>query len=213
VEGVRRLLPVQFRAWLLPLLVAAIVVPASAAFSIAGPPLGLATGALTVAVILVLAARAHYDAPIEVAASPDRRYRMLVVATEPLSDPGLIERIAAIAAEGQSLADPSADSELLVVAPARPSALDRWASDLAAARRSAGEVVAVSLGSLAAAGLDAAGHVGDADPVQAIEDELHTYPAREVLLVDGPGLGASEVAEVRRRLDRPVRELGDGTAV
>jgi hypothetical protein len=75
------------------------------------------------------------------------------------------------------------------------------------ARRAARAAVAASLGAFAVAGLDAAGKVGDASPVQAVEDELHTFPAREVIVVDGPGLGASEVLELRRRLDRPVREL------
>jgi hypothetical protein len=95
-----------------------------------------------------------------------------------------------------------------VIAPARSSRLDRWASDLDPARERAQRTVAVSLGTLAAAGLDAAGSVADGDPVQAVEDELRGFAAREVVLVDGPGIGAGEVEEVRRRLDRPVRELG-----
>ena len=111
--------------------------------------------------------------------------------------------IVAIASDGEASAGPG-PAELRVVAPARSSRLDRWASDLRPARGAAQRAVAVSLGSLAAAGLDAAGRVGDGDPVQAIEDELRGFAAREVVLVDGPGLGAGEVEEVRRRLDRPV---------
>ncbi len=194
-------------AWMLPLLVMVLVVPAAAGFAIAGPPLGLAIGALTVAALLFAAARIRYDEPIDVATSTDRRYRMLVVATEPVEEPALVERIAAIAAEGQALIDPRAESELLVLAPAIQSKLDRWASDVRTARRSARQVLAVSLGAFAAAGIDAAGKVGDGNPVQAVEDELHAFPAREVVVLDGPGLGPSEVEEVRRRLDRPVREL------
>jgi hypothetical protein len=192
---------------MLPLLVIILVVPAAVGFAVAGPPLGLAIGAITVAALLFTAARIRYDEPIEVAASTDRRYRMLVVATEPVAEPQLVERIAAIAAEGQRLIDPAARSELLVLAPAVQSRLDRWASDVRSARRGAREVLAVSLGAFAAAGIDAAGKIGDADPVQAVEDELHAFAAREVVVLDGPGLGATEVAEFRRRLDRPVREL------
>jgi hypothetical protein len=194
-------------AWALPLLVIAIVVPAAAGFAIAGPPLGLAIGAVTVAALLVIAARARYDKPIEVAPSPDRRYRMLVVATESVDDPATIEQIAAIAAEGQKVVDPAAGPEVVVLTPALQSTLDRWASDVRKARRRARAAIAASLGAFAVAGIDAAGKVGDGNPVQAVEDELHTFPAREVIVVDGPGLGASEVAELRRRLDRPVREL------
>ena len=39
-------------AWTLPLLVIALVVPAAVGFAIAGPPLGLAIGAITVAALL-----------------------------------------------------------------------------------------------------------------------------------------------------------------
>jgi hypothetical protein len=129
-----------------------------------------------------------------------------VVASEPLDDPALVREIATIASEGEVAAGVE-PAELRVIAPARSSLLDRWASDLEPARAQAQRTVAVSLGSLAAAGLDAAGSVGDGDPVQAVEDELRGFPAREVVLVDGPGVGSGEVAEVRRRLDRPVREL------
>ena len=192
---------------MLPLLVAVLIVPAAAGFALAGPPLGLAIGAITVAALLLGAASIRYDEPIDVAASTDRRYRMLIVATEPVDEPDLLEQIATIAAQGQELIDPRARSEFLVLAPAVQSRLDRWASDVRAARRAARQVLAVSLGAFAAAGLDAAGKVGDGNPVQAVEDELHAFPAREVIVLDGPGLGPTEVAEVRRRLDRPVREL------
>jgi hypothetical protein len=194
-------------AWALPLGVAALIVPAAAGFALAGPPLGLAIGAITVAALLVLAARAKFDEPIEVAPSQDRRYRMLVVATEGVDEPALIKQIAKIAEEGQQVVDPHADSEIVLLAPAVQSTLDRWASDVRKARRAARAAVAASLGAVAVAGIDAAGKVGDGSPIQAVEDELHTFPAREVIVVDGPGLGAPEVAELRRRLDRPVREL------
>ncbi len=204
----RKLVPFALPSWMLPLVVLAIVVPSTAGFALVGPQLGLAMGALTVAVILVLAARARYDEEIEVASAPDGRYRLLVVTSEALDDPELIDEIDEIASAGaSSTSSAGGPAELLVVAPAPTSSLDRWASDLAAARDEAQRVLAISLGSLAAAGLEAGGRVGDADPVQAVEDELHSFAAREVVLVAGPVLGAAEVEEVRRRLDRPVREL------
>jgi hypothetical protein len=204
---VRRLVPLEIPAWLLPLAVIALVLPAILAFSLAGPHIGLAVGALTVGAVIVLAARARYDEPIEVASTPDSRYRLLVVAAEPLDDPRVIEQIAGIAAEGHGVSGDPGEPELRVLAPARMSRLDRWASDVRAARRGGQRTLAISLGTLAAAGFDASGRLGDADPVLAIEDELHSFPAREVILVDGPGLGRSQIEEVRRRLDRPVREL------
>jgi hypothetical protein len=202
-----RLVPMVIPAWMLPAIVIALVIPGVAAFAVVGPSLGLAVGALTIGALVVVAARARFDTPIEVASSPDRRYRVLVVSTEPVAEASLVERIAAIAADGQALVDPVAEPELLVLAPALASRLDRWASDVAAARGAAHDALAISLAGFAAAAVDASGKVGDADPVQAIEDELHTFAAREVVIIDGPGLGPAEVAELRRRLDRPVREL------
>jgi hypothetical protein len=204
----KRLVPLVLRSWSLPLVVGALVAPSVAAFSLVGPQLGLAVGALTAGAVIVLAARARYDEEIEVARSPDGRYRVLVVAPEPLDDPATVEEIAAIVSEGEAAAIRVGEpAELRVLAPARSSRLDRWASDLEAGRDSAQRALAVSLGSLAAAGLDAAGRIGDQDAVQAIEDELRAFAAREVVLVDGPGLGPTEVEDIRRRLDRPVREI------
>lgn len=203
----KRLVPLTIRAWMLPVIVAALVLPIVVGFYVAGPPLGLALGAVAVAVLLVAAASASYDEPIETAPSPDRRYRVLVVATQPLEDPGLVERITAIADEGRAVVDRDQAPQLLVLAPARASLLDRWASDVGEAREAAARVLAISLAALAAAGIDATGSVGDPDPVQAIRDELASFAAREVVLIAGPGIGGAEAEEVGRRLDRPVRLL------
>lgn len=200
-----KLVPIVLRPWTLPLIVIGLVAPAIAAFALVGPQLGLAVGALTATAVIVLAARASYDEPIEVAPRRDRRFRMLVVAGEPISEPEVIEQIAAIAAEGdRALGSGGAEPEVLVLVPATQSRLDRWASDVGKARDRASSVLAVSLGTLTAAGLDVRGRVGDADAVQAIEDELRTFPAQEVALA---GLDAEAAEDVRRRLDRPVRRL------
>jgi hypothetical protein len=206
---VNRLVPLVLRSWSLPLVVLALVAPSAAAFYLVGPQLGLAVGALTAGAVIVLAARARYDEEIEVAGSPDDRYRLLVLAPVPLEEPALAERIAAIAAEGEAaLSRRGGPAELRVVVPARSSRLDRWASDLEPARASARRALAVSLGALAVAGLDASGRVGDDDPVQAVEDELRGFAAREVIVVEGPGVDAEAVNDLRRRLDRPVRRVG-----
>jgi hypothetical protein len=194
-------------AWMLPLLVAALVVPAFAGFALGGPPAGIAAGAVTVAVLLTVAARARYDTPIEVASAPDRRYRVLIVSSEPIDSPDLVERIEEITAEGAAAVGADPPPEVLVLAPATSSRLDRWADDLDAARRSAHEVLGVSLGAFAAAGIDAAGRVGDGSPIQAVEDTLHSFSAAELIVIRRPPIGGGDIEELRRRLDRPVREL------
>jgi hypothetical protein len=207
----RRLLPVVLRPWSLPLIVLALIAPTIVAFSLGGPHIGLAVGALTATALIVLAARAGYDEPIEVAPTEDRRYRVAVLSVDPVEDPARVEAVARIAAEGERARPGAGDSEephVLVVAPAVSSTLDRWASDVRASRRRARRSVAVSMASLTAAGLEAAGRVADGDPVQALEDELRSYPADEVVVVTGAEIDAGALEEIRRRLDRPVRELG-----
>ena len=205
----RRLLPLVIPPWALPFLVLVLIAPSVAAFALAGPQLGLAVGALTVAALVVVAARTRFDEPIEIAAGRDGRYGVLVVTSEPLEDPRAIEAIAEFASEGGVAVHGAAPAEprVLVVAPAVSSTLDTWASDVRAARVGAERALAITLGTLAAAGLDVAGRIGDASPVQAVEDELRSFAAHEVVMVRGPSVGAGEIEEVRRRLDRPVREL------
>lgn len=201
-----KLIPLRIRGWALPLVVLALIVPSVASFALVGPQLGLGVGALTAACLVGVAARARYDEPIEVAVPPDERFRLLVVAPEPIEDPEIVDRIVEIAAGPGAVGAPG-EAELRLLAPARMSTLDRWATDLRGARNTAQRVLAVSLGTLAAAGLDASGHLGDPEPVQAIADELGGFAAGEVVLVEGAGLGAEQVAEIRRRLDRPVTVL------
>jgi hypothetical protein len=212
MEGVmRKLEPVHLKSWLLPLIVLALVAPAVAGFAIAGPPLGLALGAIEVTVLLVLAARARFDEPIEVGSTRGDRYAILVVATEPIEDPATGKALAEIAASGVAATGSEGDAELLVLAPAVNTAVAHWLSDVRRARFDAQRRLALSIGTLAAAGLDARGAVGDSDVVQALEDALRTFPAQEVVFVTGdadPGID-----EVRRRLDRPVRHLAAGPEV
>ena len=76
-----RLTPLALKAWALPLIVLAIVLPGVGAFIVVGPALGMAVGALAATALAVIAARMPFDEPIEVATSADRRYHLLVVAT------------------------------------------------------------------------------------------------------------------------------------
>jgi hypothetical protein len=205
---VRRLEPVRLKTWLLPLIVLAIAVPIVLAFEFAGPGGGLAVGAIAAATILVLAARAQFDEPIEVAPSRADRFTMLVVVTAPLEDPRLAGAVAEIAGAGAKSTRPDAERrpEILVLAPATNSGIAHWLSDLRRARFDAQRRLTLSLATLATVHLDARGEVGDSDTVQAVEDTLRSFPAQEVVFVSRQGADG-DVKEVRRRLDRPVRVL------
>ena len=204
----RRLEPVRLKPWLLPLIVVAIALPIVAAFEFTGPGGGLAVGAIAAATILFLAARATFDEPIEVASAPADRFTMLVVVTTPLEDPALAGAIGEIAAAGTKSTRPGAEQkpEVLVLAPATNSSFAHWLSDLRKARFDAQRRLTLSLAALATVDVDARGTVGDSDTVQAVEDTLRGFPAQEVVFVTRRG-APSDVGEVRRRLDRPVRVL------
>ena len=197
----------ELPAWSLPLLALAIAVPSVAAFAIGGPGAGMAAGALLAAAILVIAARARFDEEIEVASPPrGERGGVLVVATEPVEGDAAVEAIRdALGGEG------GPDFEVVVLAPALNTMLSHWASDLGRARVEAQERLAISITELAKAGIEARGAVGDSDALQAVEDTLRSFPAREVVIVAAGG-SPRLVTEVRRRLDRPVVSVAPAAA-
>jgi hypothetical protein len=193
----------QLRGWMLPVIVALICVPVVAGFLVGGPGVGLAVGAVLAAAILIAAARLRPDEPIEVASHTDQRRNLLVVLLEAIEEPGLATKIAELATPERA-----PGSDVLVLAPAlnRPAA--HWASDLRRARFEAQRRLALSLGTLAAARIEARGQVGDTDPVQAVEDTLRTFAADEVAFVTaGDGGSAQQVERISERLAIPVREL------
>ncbi|HEX6782427.1 MAG TPA: hypothetical protein VF125_10415 [Solirubrobacterales bacterium] len=180
--------------WKLPLVVAAIAVPIIFGFYVGGPGVGLAMGALAAVGIVVVAVRQRPRgaiAPLE--REPGRR--TLIVLAEPLEDPGAVERVAA-AMKGEDA------DRALVLSPVRIGFLDRWASDVEEARRDAQRRSVLSLAALAAAGVKAEARVGDEDLVQAVEDQLGSFPASEVILVSGEDDEAAAAAaeELRARL-------------
>ncbi|MEK6251342.1 MAG: hypothetical protein AABM43_05260 [Actinomycetota bacterium] len=200
------------KAWMLPLIVIALVVPGSVGFIVAGPGLGLAIGALAVAILLVVAAAQRPDEPIEVADAGDRRRRLLLVAIEPVDQPDAVESVRAAA---RARADE--DAEVLVLAPAFNTPLSHWASDVGRSRLDAQRKLVLTVGALAAAEVEARGAVGDPDPLQAVEDTLRQFAADEVIvgLPEGEGVGDARtlVAELRRRLDLPVYPLSGSTPI
>jgi hypothetical protein len=194
------------KAWMLPLIVIALVVPGSVGFIVAGPGLGLAIGGLAVAIVLLVAAAKKPDEQIEVADAADHRRRLLLVAIEPVDQPAAVE---SVREEARARADE--DAEVLVLAPALNTPLSHWASDVGRSRLDAQRKLVLTVGALAAAEVEARGAVGDPDPLQAVEDTLRDFAADEVIvgLPEGEAEGEARalVAELRRRLDLPVYPL------
>ncbi len=137
---------------------------------------------------------------------------MLVIACTGVDEPIAAEAVAD-SAEEAGASSPS-EAEVLVVAPASGSRLGHWLSDLGPARLSAQERLAVSIGTLAAAGIGARGRVGDPDPTVATEDALRTFPAeRLVFVTEVDDERAHRAAEdVRARVPIPVRQVALGLA-
>lgn len=186
-------------AWKLPLIVAAISVPTVAGFLFGGPSVGVAVGALAAATIIVIAARQKPWDPIGRGEPADDRRHVLVVVTGSVEEPAAV---GAISREAR-LEQGAGDAEVLVLAPASIGFLDRWASDVEGARWHAQEKLVGTVAALAKAGIVAEARVGDEDVVQAVEDQLQSYPADEVLLVDtGEGDGGTDeaAAELDSRL-------------
>jgi nucleotide-binding universal stress UspA family protein len=160
-----------------------------------GAGVGMAVGALAATSLVTFAARAKPDGKLEVAPSEDGGHRVLVLAVDEAT-PAAAQRIADITGS------PS-DVRLLVPVPSHR--LDRWLSAEDKARREAEARLAHSAGVLVAAGLPVSGSVGDADPAQALEDELRRYPADEVVLLNS---GASDpLRKIESRLGLPLRRV------
>ena len=196
------------RPWLAPFMIVALVVPPVAGFAFGGPALGLALGALEVGTIIVIAARSKLDGQIEIS-DGSRNYALLVLALAPVERPAQAARVVEIARAGALAESPEIETEpeILVLAPATNERLAHWLSDVEEARFDAQRRLALTLGTLAAAGVDARGSVGDPDPVQAVEDELRSYRARELVVVTGASPADAAIAELTRRLPLEVRRL------
>lgn len=187
------------RTWLLGLL----VVPALLGFVFLDAGVGLLLGVATAGALVVVAARAKPDGPIEISAPGDGvRGGVLVVLLTPIEDPPVAGVLAAIT-------DPSRREagEPLLLAPTRIGRLDRLFGDIEAARFESQRVLTVSVASLAAAGIEVEGRVGDADVVLAVEDTLRTYAATEVVVLASPGDGAKATSELAHRLEVPLRTV------
>jgi hypothetical protein len=193
-------------AWKPPLIIAAIVLSMVVGSYLGGPGLGMAIGAIAASSIIVMAARKPPKDPMVAAPSDDDRNHVLLVVGEPLESPEAIEQVVeATERAGGTLSG----TEFLVLAPRRQRFLDRWTSDTERGRAEAQRCLVFTLASLAKAGIAATARVGDEDPVQAVDDQLSSYPATQVIFVDR---AAAAAQELRSRLRVPFLHLTAGTS-
>jgi Universal stress protein family len=103
-------------------------------------------------------------------------------------------------------------AEVLVVCPALNSPLRHWASDEDRARAKAQARLDESLAALGREGVEGRGEVGDADPIQAIEDALRTFGADEIIISTHPPgrsnwLEKEIIGRARERFDVPLTHV------
>jgi hypothetical protein len=167
---------------------------------------------LAVFVILTLAAiaaviRARREppqpsGPIRRSAPGERR--ILVIANETVGGEALRDQIRR-RSEG-------VEERVRVVCPALMSPVRYFASDEDQARANAQARLERSLAALREAGVTAEGEVGDADPVQSIEDALRTFGADEIIISTHPEgrsvwLERGVVRAARERFDVPITHV------
>ena len=191
--------------WKLPLIAAAIVVPIAAGFALVGPGLGVLAAAVIVLGVVWLAARQTPRGPIGAPAEDGGRHVLLVITTA-VEEPAAVQRLA----DATRLDGAAGDASVLVLSPARIGFLDRWMSDVEPARQEAQRNLVATVAALAKAGIAAEARVGDEDVVQAVEDQLQSFPATEVVLVgEGGPSDADEAAagELESRLRAGFRRV------
>ena len=136
-------------------------------------------------------------------------HRVLLVVDESCPSPSLCASV-----RQQSAQEPI---DALVIAPAHGSAASQWYVDEDAARADATQRLRGCVTCLADAGIPAKGRLADPDPVLAIGDALHDFPADEILIVTAPQrpstwLRKSVIDRARRHFRQPVKHLVVPTA-
>ena len=143
---------------------------------------GVAAGMAVAATVGILRARDADRAPRPPVhgrrRSAEGERRILVIANETVAGRTLLDEIRTRSA--------GVREEVLVVTPALNSPLRHWASDEDRARAEAQQRLSASLTRLREAGIDAKGEVGDAEPLQAMEDALRLFGADEIIISTHP---------------------------
>jgi hypothetical protein len=160
---------------------------------------------LAVLAVWVRARREEAVEPTRMASkSGEGERRILVVANETVGGRALLDEIRRHS-EGVS-------EDILVVVPALNSAIRHWTSDEDGARTAAQQRLDRSIARLAEDGIVARGEVGDADPLQAMEDALRTFGADEVIISTHPEgrshwLERGVVTRARERFAVPITHV------
>jgi hypothetical protein len=192
------------KSWHPPLILLALIVPATIGFAIGGPGLGTTLAGLSLVALVIIAAKVIPNDPIGRVPHPELERRLLVVTTFPVEDARTIQRVADEVRLGSS----EEQGEVRLLTPALNTFLNRWATDLRAAERRAQRDLVISVASLTLAGVNASGGIGDENVVQAVEDELRTYNATEVFLITRASEHDEKTASVLRdRLQPPFRHV------
>lgn len=190
----------------IPVALAAVAVVGFAivAFYLAGPVAGLVFVALGLGLFYLLITRPGSQPRDDEPADPRPRAeggvatgdarRLLVIANRGLGEPGIAERLRALAGDG---------AEIRIVAPApAASALRALADDVDAEHEAAEQRLEGVLAALRETGTEAGGHADtEADPRSALADGLREYSADHVALIRGDEPGWDEADEYAARLE------------
>jgi hypothetical protein len=136
--------------------------------------------------------------------APARPRRILVLANETCAGEPLFE---ALRARGGGR-----ETEVLMVAPALTSRVRYWFSDEDRGLAEAEGRLKASLARCETAGLRVRGEVGDADPLQALDDAMRTFSPDEVVIATHQAersnwLERGLVAQARARFDVPITHV------
>ena len=168
---------------------------------------GLAVFVLLTGVAIAWMMRARREPPVRTTSmrrsAPGER-RILVIANETVGGETLREEIRRRAEDYEE--------RVRVICPTLLSRVRFVASDEDAARAQAQERLAHSLSRLREIGVNCDGEVGEADPLQAIEDQLRTFGADEIIISTHPEgrslwLERGIVQGARERFDVPITHV------
>jgi hypothetical protein len=168
---------------------------------------GVAVFVILTAIAILWIVRARREPPVRTAplrrSAPGER-RILVIANETVGGETLREEIRQRAE--------AYEERVRVICPTLLSRVRFIASDEDAARAKAQERLAHSLSRLREIGVNCEGEVGEADPLQAIEDALRTFGADEIIISTHPEgrslwLERGIVRGARERFDVPITHV------
>lgn len=192
-----------FRFLLITIGAFALIVLASTASTVLGFVTFIALSAAAVAVYLRQRGPAPEREHVEILGSPDER-RVLVVANETVGGEELLSAISTIALIHKT--------RFHVVCPALNSRLKTYTSDEDPAREAAQQRLDLTLARLSSVGIEAAGVVGDGDPLVAVDDAVRTFGPNEIVVSTHPPgrsnwLEKGVVEAIRARYDVPVTHV------